>query len=114
MSPEMDAVESAAKAQMMKDGLVMASMPQNNIKVSDKQASAAGIMSRRPGALWRWWTRAWLSFKIRRGWAIDYSNPDNAPPAWSSLPHAYDARAGMSCCQQCGGGRNHEVHKTKT
>ena len=42
---------------------------------------------------------------------IDWSDPDNAPPAFEdSLPHGYEAAETLACCARCGGGRNHPIH----
>jgi len=45
---------------------------------------------------------------------IDWSNPDNAPPAFGpEQPHEYAPDESINCCKMCGGGRNHPVHHGK-
>lgn len=45
--------------------------------------------------------------------AVDWSNPDNAIPAFNDTknPHEYVPAEGTQCCAECGGGKNHPVHK---
>lgn len=43
--------------------------------------------------------------------AIDWTNPDNAPPAFDDVqPHVYEAAESLQCCVQCGGGRRNPIH----
>lgn len=45
--------------------------------------------------------------------ATFWADPDNAPPAFQDvLPHEYQAHETLRCCVQCGGGKNHQIHRT--
>lgn len=46
------------------------------------------------------------------GLETDWSDPDNAPPAFEDVtqPHAYDPAKSLPCCALCGGGRKHAIH----
>jgi hypothetical protein len=52
----------------------------------------------------------WLLVKL--GLRTDWSNPDNAPPAFSDEegPHDFSPWPGLPCCALCGGGKLHSVH----
>lgn len=46
---------------------------------------------------------------------IDWSNPDNAPPAFGpEQPHEYEGSETINCCVKCGGGSLHPVHHGKS
>ena len=45
--------------------------------------------------------------------AIDWTDPDNAPPAFDDVgPHAYEPAEKVHCCKHCGGGKKHAIHST--
>ncbi len=44
----------------------------------------------------------------------DWSNPDNAPPAFDAVePHVYFEAANTPCCKFCGGGKLNPIHVRK-
>ena len=96
--------ESAAKQQMMDAGLIMGSMPQNNISVPG---------GRRASSLERWWDTKWNNLLVFLRLRTDWMNPDNAPPAFSATPHKYVDMPDLKCCPKCGGGRLHKIHEVK-
>lgn len=65
---------------------------------------------KQPGRLARWWAGEIHSLKVFLGLELDWSNPENAPPAWESKPHRYIQMPDLKCCPICGGGRLHSIH----
>jgi len=100
MSPQ---EEAAGKEQLMHSGLVMAGLP--------PQRAGAPVQVAKPNWLASWWARAWHDFLLFWGLRPDWTNPDNAPPAWEALPHKYLTMPDLKCCAKCGGGRNHQIHE---
>lgn len=52
----------------------------------------------------------WLLVKL--GLRTDWRNPDLCPPAFDDVtPHEYSPHRGLPCCEKCGGGKLHAIHR---
>ena len=59
------------------------------------------------------WNRLLIFLHIRRDWA---NETERTPPAFDSIPHAYDPQLNgrtLSYCAECGGGWRHPIHQVK-
>ena len=52
-----------------------------------------------------WWHRLLLALHIRD--EFDYAAPGLGP----EVPHAYEKHPQLRCCEYCGGGRLHAIHR---
>ncbi len=57
---------------------------------------------------WRDW---WHQFLVYLGLQTDWTDADNAPPAFPDVPHAYAAHPELACCKRCGGGFHNPIHR---
>jgi len=46
--------------------------------------------------------------------AVDWTDPDFAPPAFECGPHDFERASHTACCSLCGGGRLHDVHPNES
>lgn len=53
----------------------------------------------------------WNRLLVLLGLRIDYTDPENAPPAFEGVrPHIYAGHKTLECCRLCGGGWKHPIH----
>ena len=54
----------------------------------------------------------WHKALVFLGLRPDWTDPDNAPPAFLPVqPHKYLTMPDLLCCAKCGGGRKHAIHQ---
>lgn len=68
---------------------------------------------KQPSRLAMWWARERQNLRVFLGLSPDWMNPDNAPPSLdpTMAPHRFIEMPDLKCCPECGGGRNHAIHK---